>query len=147
MKTPDEKIQELPDKGISESVLLESVLNRILQSELSEHLRAEPEERTDSRWGYRNGSYQRKLTTRVGTLKLEVPRARDGTLQAELFERYQRSEYVPTVVRESASRVGPGLHQPQPEEAHRGRCRWGSGGRLGRSRTGGSLSIRFRIHR
>ena len=49
MKTPDEKIQELPDKGISESVLLESVLNRILQSELSEHLRTEPEERTDSR--------------------------------------------------------------------------------------------------
>ena len=73
-------------KGISESVLLESVLNRILQSELSEHLRAEPEERTDSRWGCRNGSYQRKLTTRVGTLKLEVPRDQDGTVQTELLE-------------------------------------------------------------
>ena len=105
-------------KGISESVLLESVLNRILQSELSEHFRAEPEECTDSRWGCRDGSYQQKLTTRVGTLKLGMPRARDGTLQTELFERYQRSEYVPTAVRESASRVGPGLHQPQPEEAH-----------------------------
>ena len=73
-------------KGISESVLLESVLNRILQSKLSEHFRAEPEECTDSRWGCRNGSYQRKLTTRVGTLKLEVPRDQDGTVQTELLE-------------------------------------------------------------
>jgi transposase-like protein len=91
MEIPDEKIQKMlrGDRGIA--VLLEPVLNQILQSELSEHLRAEPEERTDSRRGYRNGSYKRKLTTRVGTLELEVPRDREGTFQTELFERYQRS--------------------------------------------------------
>ena len=38
------------------------------------------------------GSYERELTTRVGRLELEVPRARDGTFSTELFERYQRSE-------------------------------------------------------
>jgi transposase-like protein len=92
MEIPNEKIQKMlrGDRGIA--VLLEPVLNQILQSELSEHLRAEPEERTDSRRGYRNGSYRRKLTTRVGTLELEVPRDREGTFQTELFERYQRSE-------------------------------------------------------
>jgi transposase-like protein len=92
MEIPDEKIQEMlqGDRGIA--VLLEPILNQILQSEMTEHLGAESGERTDSRSGYRNGTYQRKLTTRVGTLELEVPRDRDGTFQTELFQRYQRSE-------------------------------------------------------
>jgi transposase-like protein len=92
MKIPDEKIQKMlqGDRGIA--VLLEPVLNQILQSELSEHLQAEPEERTSNRRGYRNGSYKRKLTMRVGTLELKVPRDREGTFQTEPFDRYQRSE-------------------------------------------------------
>jgi len=92
MEIPDEKIQQMyeGDRGIA--VLLEPILNQILQSEMTEHLRAGPEERTDGRRGYRNGSYERELTTRVGTLELEVPRDREGTFQTELFERYQRSE-------------------------------------------------------
>ena len=49
-------------------------------------------EQTDDRRGYRNGTYQRKLTTRVGTIELEVPRDREGTFQTALFQRYQRSE-------------------------------------------------------
>jgi len=92
MEIPDEKIQEMlqGDRGIE--VLLEPILNQILQAEMTEHLGAGPEERTDSRRGYRNGSYRRKLTTRVGRIELEVPRDRDGTFQTELFQRYQRSE-------------------------------------------------------
>lgn len=53
--------------------------NQTLQAEMTEHLGAEPEERTDDRRGYRNGTYERKLTTRVGTIELEVSRDRDGT--------------------------------------------------------------------
>jgi len=71
---------------------MESVLNQVLQSEMSDHLGAEPGERTSKRRGYRNGSYERELTTRVGRLELEVPRDRDGTFSTELFDRYQRSE-------------------------------------------------------
>lgn len=67
-------------------------MNEILQAEMTEHLSAEPGEQTDDRRGYRNGSYERNLTTRIGSLKLEVPRDRDGTFQTNLFERYQRSE-------------------------------------------------------
>jgi transposase-like protein len=80
----------LGDRGAE--VLLEKVMNQVLQAEMTEHLGAEPGERTDERRGYRNGSYERTLTTRIGQLKLEVPRDRDGTFQTELFERYQRSE-------------------------------------------------------
>ncbi|MCS4034550.1 transposase-like protein [Salinibacter ruber] len=88
----DEKIQELlhGDRGMA--ALLEPILNQILQAEMTDHLGASPEERTDDRQGYRNGSYQRKLTTRVGTLELEVPRDREGEFQTALFQRYQRSE-------------------------------------------------------
>ncbi|MCS3856490.1 transposase-like protein [Salinibacter ruber] len=77
----------LGDKGAE--VLHEKVMNEILQAEMTEHLGAEPGEQPDERRGYRNGSYERTLTTRIGSLKLEVPRDRDGTFQTELFERYQ----------------------------------------------------------
>ncbi len=88
----DEKIQDVlrSDQGLA--VLLEPVLNQMLQAEITEHLGAEPGERTSDRRGYRNGSYERKLTTRVGTIELEVPRDRDGTFQTALFQRYQRGE-------------------------------------------------------
>ena len=80
----------LGDRGAE--VLLEKVMNEILQAEMTEHLGARPGEQTDERRGYRNGSYERTLTTRVGSLTLEVPRDRDGTFQTDLFQRYQRSE-------------------------------------------------------
>ena len=80
----------LGDKGAE--VLLEKVMKEVLQAEMTDHLGAEPGERTDDRQGYRNGSYERQLTTRVGRIELEVPRDREGTFQTALFQRYQRSE-------------------------------------------------------
>ena len=59
---------------------------------MTDHLGAAPEQRVEARSGYRNGQYERELTTRVGRLELEVPRDRDGTSSTQLFERYQRSE-------------------------------------------------------
>jgi len=92
MSFDEETLREvlLGDRGVE--VLLEKVMNRILQAEMTEHLGAKPGEQTDDRRGYRNGSYERTLTTRIGQLKLEVPRDRDGTFRTKLFERYQRSE-------------------------------------------------------
>ncbi len=87
-----EKIQQLLQGDRGMEVLLEPILNQILQAEMTEHLNAEPGEQTDDRQGYRNGTYERKLTTRVGTIELEVPRDREGTFQTALFQRYQRSE-------------------------------------------------------
>jgi putative transposase len=88
----EQKIQQLLQGDRGMAVLLEPILNQILQAEMTEHLKAEPDEQTDDRRGYRNGTYERKLTTRVGTIELEVPRDREGTFQTALFQRYQRSE-------------------------------------------------------
>jgi transposase-like protein len=88
----DEKIQQLlqGDRGLA--VLLEPILNQMLQAEMTEHLKAKPGEQTDDRRRQRNGTYERKLTTRVGTIELEVPRDREGTFQTALFQRYQHAQ-------------------------------------------------------
>lgn len=72
--------------------MLGSVLNQILQAQASEQLQAGPYERTEERQGYRNGTYPHKLTTRVGSLTLRIPRLRNGEFSTEMFARYQRSE-------------------------------------------------------
>jgi len=73
-------------------VLLETVVQRVLDEELTAFLGAESHERTEERRGYRNGYKPRQLKTRVGTLELLVPKDREGRFRTELFERYQRSE-------------------------------------------------------
>jgi putative transposase len=72
--------------------LLEQVFNSVLQAQATEQLNAEPYERSDERTMYRNGSRTRMLATWVGSLVLHVPKFRDGTLRADLFTSYQRSE-------------------------------------------------------
>jgi transposase-like protein len=88
----DQKMQDAQHEGALLPLLIEATLNQVLRVEMTEHLGAAPGERTVKRQGYRNGSYRRELTTRVGNIELEVPRGRAGTFQTELFERYQRSE-------------------------------------------------------
>ncbi len=88
----DDQLQNLLRSDDRLRQLLEAMLNQLLQAEMTEHVQAAPNERTDNRRGYRNGHYQRQLTTRVGTLELEVPRDREGRFQSELFDRFQRSE-------------------------------------------------------
>lgn len=85
-----QEANEEGDDGIRR--LLESVVQRVLDSELSAFLGAESYERTDARAGYRNGYKPRQFKTRVGTLDLLVPQDREGRFSPSLFERYQRSE-------------------------------------------------------
>jgi putative transposase len=87
-----DKLVELFSSQDGLAKLLKPVLDQILEAQLTEHLKAEPHERTDERQGYRNGYRRRDLTTRVGRLELLIPRDRNGTFRPELFERYQRSE-------------------------------------------------------
>ncbi len=74
------------------SKLLEEIFNQVLLAQSTEQLGAAPYERTEGRTAYRNGTRERQLTTRVGTLTLKVPRHRNGQFSTELFMRYQRSE-------------------------------------------------------
>lgn len=80
----------LSDNGTAK--LVEHVLNQVLDAQATEQLKAAPYERSEERQGYRNGTRERPLTTRVGRIVLRVPRLRNGAFSTELFSRYQRSE-------------------------------------------------------
>jgi putative transposase len=91
----NEAIQEVLATTVEDNPLrglLEIIYQQALEVEISDHLGAEPYERTSERTGYRNGYKPRTLTTAVGNLQLLVPQDRDGTFSTSLFERYQRSD-------------------------------------------------------
>ena len=89
--------------------LLENVLNQVLSAQAQEYIGARPYERTEDRQGYRNGYRSRELKTRIGKLRLSIPRLRDGSFSPELFERMQRSEQA-LVLSLKGSAMGSGLH-------------------------------------
>lgn len=59
-----------------------------MEAEVDEVVRAEKGQRTAGRTGY----YRRTMVTRVGKNELRLPQDREGWLQKEVFERFQRSE-------------------------------------------------------
>jgi len=90
----DEEIKQilLGDRNDSLKYLLEKILNEIMKAESEEQLGATMHERTASRQDYRNGTRERSLTTRIGTLNLQVPRHRNEPFHTMVFENYKRSE-------------------------------------------------------
>ncbi len=81
----------LDDPGFLREIV-EKVVQRMLEAEMTEHVGAAPYERVEGRTGQRNGYKPRALRTRVGTLNLLVPQDREGTFSTRLFSRYQRNE-------------------------------------------------------
>lgn len=97
-RTPATPVQE-PTGGLELAppmdalrVMVTTLVQDILQTEFDRFVGAAPYERTPERQGYRNGSYERVLRTRVGSLKLDVPRDRAGLFRASLFAKYERHE-------------------------------------------------------
>lgn len=82
----------LLDKPDFLKAAIQHFLQKALEEEFQKFIGADEYERTSERRGYRNGTYERQLKTRVGSLELSVCRDRDGEFKTELFERYQRSE-------------------------------------------------------
>lgn len=72
--------------------LVEKILNQILAAESTEQLGVENYGRSPERKDYRNGTRERELTTKIGTITLEVPRHRKQPFHTMLFELYQRNE-------------------------------------------------------
>ena len=64
----------------------------LMELELAQHLGADRYERSPDRRGERNGHRERRWDTRVGTLELRVPRARDGSFFPSLLEPRTRAE-------------------------------------------------------
>lgn len=71
---------------------VEEALNGLLQAEAEELCAAKRHERNDGRKAYRSGSYERKLQTSAGTVKLQVPKLRGATFETQIIERYRRRE-------------------------------------------------------
>ncbi len=113
----DEELEKilLGDRG--KDLLMEKIFNQILQAEMTEHLGAGQYERSQDRSGHRNGPYERKLTTRVGQLTLEVPRCEDGSFSTKLFQRYQRSEKALVLALMEWGLSGS-KHTPSQEDHH-----------------------------
>ena len=89
-----EEIQALllEDQGEAFKKILQTSLNKILQAESAEQLKAGPYERSEERTDSRNGSRDRDLNTRVGRITLQVPRHRNVPFKTLVFENYSRSE-------------------------------------------------------
>ncbi|MGF6377013.1 transposase-like protein, partial [Clostridiales Family XIII bacterium PM5-7] len=73
-------------------IIVEKILNQIMLAESNEQLGACRHERTEVRTDYRNGTRERQLTTRIGTITLEVPRHRNQPFHTLIFDNYSRSE-------------------------------------------------------
>ena len=89
-----EEIQALllDDRGEAFKKILQTSLNKILQVESAEQLKAAPYERSEERTDCRNGSRDRDLNTRVGRITLQVPRHRNVPFKTLVFDNYSRSE-------------------------------------------------------
>lgn len=71
---------------------LSLILNSLMEKERDEYINALSHQRTEERNGYRNGYYGRELITAVGSIKLKVPRTRDGEFSTTVFQKYKRCE-------------------------------------------------------
>ena len=89
-----EEIQALllDNRGEAFKKILQTSLNKILQAESAEQLKAAPYERSEERTDCRNGSRDRDLNTRVGRITLHVPRHRNVPFKTLVFDNYSRSE-------------------------------------------------------
>lgn len=70
---------------------LKALIEQLLQTELEHCLGASLYERSRARKDYRNGSYERSLATKHGTIEdVRVPRTRSSAFEPKVFERYER---------------------------------------------------------
>ena len=71
---------------------VEDTLNALLDAEADQLCNAARYEHTEARRDTRAGSYERKLQTKAGEVKLKVPKLRQQTFETAIIERYRRRE-------------------------------------------------------
>ena len=67
-------------------------LNKVMDEEAIEQLKAERYERNNDRTGYRNGTKKRRLKTVDGELILDKPDIRSGSFTTTVFDKYSTVE-------------------------------------------------------
>ncbi len=72
--------------------LTEFMLNRIMETDVTQRINAERHERCEERETYRNGYRDRQYNTRLGTLDLRIPKLREGSYFPHFLEARRLSE-------------------------------------------------------
>lgn len=72
--------------------MAELLTDFVMEAEVTAKVGAEPHQRSEERTGYRNGHRERRWDTRLGTLKLQVPKLREGGYVPSFIEHRKRSE-------------------------------------------------------
>jgi transposase-like protein len=72
--------------------MLELLLTRVMEAEVSTRVAAERYEHAEERSGYRNGTRARRFDTRLGTVDLKVPKVRNGGYIPGFLDERSRSE-------------------------------------------------------
>jgi putative transposase len=90
VQVDEEQVRGHVDEVVRSSV--EATLNGLLDAEADRLCRAGRYERTADRVDTRAGSYERKLVTKAGEVKLKVPRLRSLPFETQIIERYRRRE-------------------------------------------------------
>jgi len=83
-------VRERPRRIVRGTV--EETLNAMLEAEADQLCNAGCYERTAARRDQRAGTYDRKLQTKAGEVRLKVPKLRQQTFETAIIERYRRRE-------------------------------------------------------
>jgi putative transposase len=90
IRVDEQELRGHLDEVVRTSV--EETLNGMLDAEADRLCQAKRYERTPERADTRAGSYERKLVTKAGEVKLKVPRLRSLPFETQIIERYRRRE-------------------------------------------------------
>jgi transposase-like protein len=90
IRVDEQELRGHVDEVVRTSV--EETLNSMLDAEADRLCQAKRYERTADRVDTRAGSYERKLVTKAGEVKLKVPRLRSLPFETQIIERYRRRE-------------------------------------------------------
>src|SRR4249920_2945026 len=90
IRVDEQELRGHLDEVVRTSV--EETLNGLLDAEADQLCQAKRYERTADRVDTRAGSYERKLVTKAGEVKLKVPRLRSLPFETQIIERYRRRE-------------------------------------------------------
>src|SRR5215216_6698576 len=66
------------------------VLQALIDAEATQHIGAQPYERSEQRTAHRNGSRSRLLSTKAGDVELRIPKLREGSFFPALLEPRRR---------------------------------------------------------
>ena len=98
--TPEKRVRET-ERNVQEEIWkfiaatlrqgLRKLVEGLLEDEVTAKVKARRYERSPDRMSYRGGHYRRSLITRYGPLEsLMVPRITEGSMDFQLFDRYER---------------------------------------------------------